>query len=187
MISKRRKSSHLRKTLAFGTIAVATVMNVGCSNGVGKMRTFKSVEHCIKAGFTAYICNNQYNKALSHHLQHGPRYNSLSECEKIFGNLGCERIRQPRNGSSFMPLLTSFMVARSLRNIASDYVYHRWQRNFLGYSPIPIYRNRSGANVMARRAQLGRPAIVRPTNVYTRTVTRGGFGERYHMSGSWGG
>jgi len=214
---QRRKSGAGRKTLALGTIAATTAAVAGCDDGGSRLREFKTVGACQSAGFSSYICEQQYNEALGKHLRQAPRYQSEASCEQVFGADKCREIspttqqaaaaaRARQDGgaanqtsgaaaeapqaSYFAPLLTGFMVAQALRSVSSPYAYYSWRRDYPGYSSTPIYTNRSGKTVTARQGRSGRPPVVRPANVNTRTVARRGFGGRGSSRGfgrSWGG
>jgi len=199
---RRRKSAATRRTLALGTIAATGVVVAGCGDGGDRVQTFANIDACQKAGFSKYICDVQYQEALARHLRNAPRYGTKEACEKVFGPNKCYETKgaaqtlsnwqptaqnqQTQSTSTFLPFLSGFMVAQSLRSISSSYGYYRWRNDYPGYYSEPIYRNRTGETVTARRGRAGRPATVRPANVNTRTVSRRGFGGRSSRRG-WGG
>ena len=77
---KRKKSSRVRNTLAFGTIALMSTIISSCNNSTNRVRIFKTIEDCRRAGYKGFVCKRQYNQAFMRHLRNRPCYKTAAEC-----------------------------------------------------------------------------------------------------------
>lgn len=193
--ARRRKSSVSRKSLALGTIAAAGLTVAACDNAPSD-QVFKSISDCNKAGFSAFVCEKEYNEARARHAKTAPKFNTSDACEKQFGNNKCMVHSAPGstagNGASsnfYTPLLTGFLVSQALQRVRTPYAYYNYRSSYPGYYSTPIYRDRGGRTVTSVRSGSGASAktVSRPVNVNTRTVARRGFGGRSSSSRGWGG
>jgi len=191
----RRKSALSRKTLALGTIAATGLGVAACDDGSSGSKVFSSINDCTRGGYSQFVCDREYNAALSRHERQAPRFDSREKCESQFGDNRCEQRsgsstdnRTTGNSSYFTPLLTGFLVAQALQSVRSPHGYYTWRSRYNDYDPSPIYRNRRGERVTTVRSGRGSSArtTTRPVNVNTRTVSRRGFGGRSFRR-SWGG
>lgn len=185
---KRRYASRARKGLALGSIAVAGVGLTACGDNFEGNYSFKSVDECARAGFDRAVCEAEFQTALNKHASDAPRFTTEQLCEAQFGTNRCQQYVQPNGGGSFfVPFLTGYLVSSALR----DFSYSRYQNyrvSNTGYSPTPIYRDRTGRTV--RTAREGGRTVTKPVNRNTRTASRSGFGGRgwgRSSSRGWGG
>ena len=177
-----------RLQLGLGSLAVVTYAGlVGCDGTPPKFEDahFTSVTECVRAGFPDRLCEGSYNAAWSNYMTTAPQFTSQASCEAEWGPWQCmERdgvptaVSGPSTGSVFVPLLAGFVVTQALqrRYYEDDDNYYIY-RSGGGRYGAPIYRNRSGKTVqITPPTTAGAKPSVRPVNVNTATVARGGFG-----------
>jgi len=174
----------LQRPLVLG-IAVAAL--AGCSSQE-EVLVVNSVEDCVsKTELNLEECEVAYQKALDEAERTGPKYTSTAQCEAEFGRGQCV---QSRTSSTFMPLMTGFMIGRMLSG------------NSYGYGYNPVYRYNRRSSSMYNRVMTADGTVIgsygqssykvnsstlksKPTA--TRTVSRGGFGSVASAKSSWGG
>ena len=190
-----RKSSMTRKTLALGSIAAASLTVAACDNPPTD-QVFKSVSDCNRAGYSAFVCEKEFNEARARHAKIAPKFNTSEACEKQFGTNKCmvhsvtgSSASGATSSSFYTPLLTGFLVSQALQRIRTPYAYYNYRSNYPSYYSTPIYRDRGGRTVTSVKTGSGASAktVSRPVNVNTRTVARRGFGGRSFSSRGWGG
>lgn len=187
----RRKSSTARKSLALGTIAATGLTVAACEDSSSKNRFFTSVPDCMRAGFSQFVCDREYNDARERHARNMPKFETEAKCEAAHGVNRCAPTTQTTGTAQttmFAPLLTGFLVTQALYGVRSPSAYYTYRSGFPDYYSEPVYRTRRGGYVTRGREGTGASArtVNRPVNVNTRTVARRGFGGRSFGRG-WGG
>lgn len=192
---RRRKSSMTRKSLALGTIAAAGLTVAACDDAPSD-QVFKSISDCSRAGFSAFVCEKEFNEARARHEKTAPKFKTSDACEKQFGSNKCMVHSAPGSSAGsatssnfYTPLLTGFLVSQALQRVRTPYAYYNYRSSYPNYYSTPIYRDRGGRTVTSVRSGSGAAAktVSRPVNVNTRTVARRGFGGRSFSSRGWGG
>jgi uncharacterized protein YgiB involved in biofilm formation len=183
---RRRFASAHRPRLVLGGIAAAGLTLSGCSSEPAGDARFTTVSECTSAGFDQSLCQGGYDDARKTYLNSAPRFTSLADCEKEWGDKDCAPMGAASmpatagasSGSVFVPLFAGFVLSSMMqRNYYSTGYYSG------GYIGSPIYRTRSGSSVTLDRGSGG---IVKatPVNVNTSTVSRSGFGGMSMSRGS---
>ncbi|MEM7567207.1 MAG: DUF1190 domain-containing protein [Pseudomonadota bacterium] len=188
-VARRRYAARTRRTLTVGTIAAAGLTVAACDSAPDGDYFVANIDQCRDAGFSQVVCENEFSGALAEHSANAPRFDEREACEAEFGVNGCNEQRGADGQSFFMPLFTGFLVGQALGRITSYGAYQTYRTNNVGYTPTPIYRDRSGNRVTVSRpsgSDVSARPVTRPVNVNTRTVSRQGFGGRSSSRG-WGG
>ncbi|MEX6506739.1 DUF1190 domain-containing protein [Jiella sp. M17.18] len=193
----RRFTGNVPPMLIFGTIAAAGIAVATCSReDEPKELAFSSPQQCMDAGIDQQICQAEYQQALQKHIADAPHYADLKACEAAVGEGKCFQATPPGQGDSgqttsgsgsgfFVPFMTGYLVSSALSHLSNYGAYRDWRYSSRGYSPTPIYRDRSGRSVTSTIT--GGQRTTRPANVNTRTVSRYGFGGRSSSRGFFGG
>jgi len=147
----------------------------------GSALLYQSLQQCISEGKVSVdVCRTTYEQALEAQERLAPRYGSLAECAREFGDQ-CRPVVQSSGDHWFMPALAGFLVGRALdTNRGPGYVY--------GWNGRPIYRTRTGREVWGAGGS-DRFGGVRGPEGYSvaETLSRGGFGYSSAARASWGG
>ena len=187
---RRRLSPRATPRLALGTIAAASLGLAGCGQPFEGNYAFTNVPECLDEGFDAAVCEGEFQTALTQHATSAPRFQSQEACESEFGEGRCASMAEPtvsgRSESVFMPFLTGYLVSSALRNVGSFTAYDSFRRANPAYTSGPVYRDAAGRNVTTVRDRSTGRTVARPVNPPTKTVARGGFGQRAARRGFGG-
>ncbi len=108
---KRSKTAHL---LLMGLAPIALT---ACDPDV-PATVYDSVDSCKASGtISAEQCEASYAQAKTEHERVAPRYMSLADCEKDFGEGKCTAPSnaQPGMSSYIMPMMAGYMLSNALR------------------------------------------------------------------------
>lgn len=195
----RRFALSDRVQLGLGSLAVVTYVGLlGCEGTPPKFEDaiFTSVTECVRAGFPDPLCEGSYNAAWSNYLTSAPQFSSQTNCEAEWGAWQCmERdaaptaLSGPSTGSVFVPLLAGFAVTQALQR--RYYENEDDESAYRGGGGVrygsPFYRTRTGSAVqITPSGTVGARPVIRPVNVNTVTVARGGFGSSGRSRGFGG-
>lgn len=191
---RRRLSGKKPPILAFGTIAVSSVVLSGCGREPPQGPVFTSVAQCISLGKSQPLCQAAYDDAMRAHAANAPRFKDNRTCEEEYGTGNCTEPQGGSGGGSGgtyigggnrrnAPAFVGYTFPGDIRNL-DDYSRYR---NSLDagrpyYGATPIYRSRSGEMVTTTvgggyGADLSpsKPSS-RPVNISSHTSSRHGFG-----------
>ena len=183
--ARRRFAPHVRASLAWGSIAVASLGLTACDSPSPPQlqdARFTKVSECVNAGYPDRVCEAGFSAAWQNYQETAPRFTTNQRCEEEWGAGQCvtltsapDQVASASSGSVFVPMMAGFMVSQALQQRYREgggAIYG----GGLGYG-APIYRDRSGTPV-----QIDPPstpdtkAIPRPVNMNTTSVARSGFG-----------
>lgn len=171
----RKTSSGLM--LAFSAVAVSLALT-GCGEPDMEAYSFKSVDECVAGGvFTEAHCKETMQAAIQKNQQVAPRFESIQDCEKEYGENACSQPpKQAGSGASdvFVPAMMGFMMGRMMDGggIANN-------------ATQPLYQSRSDARSNRFSTATGKQVNSGRTLARSRTlaaptkavrVSRGGMG-----------
>jgi uncharacterized protein YgiB involved in biofilm formation len=147
---------------------------------------YRTEQECIDARLrSAAECREAYAQSRAAALQTAPRYETVNDCERHHGTLGCERATLGVGaGAAFVPLMAAYMIGRtSSQNLPMQPLFrHREdERQEQGSSGSHggSYCSSSGGRVYAARSggvSRVSSAVARTTTTRPEVVARGGFG-----------
>ncbi|HEY8565267.1 MAG TPA: DUF1190 domain-containing protein [Beijerinckiaceae bacterium] len=148
---------------------------------------YRSEQECIEARLrSAAECSEAYAQSRAAALQTAPRYETVSDCERHHGKLGCERASSGVGaGAAFVPLMAAYMIGRTAsQNLPIQPLFrHRedekQQEQASSGGHGGSYCSSSGGRVYAARSggvSRVSSAVARTTTSRPEVVARGGFG-----------
>lgn len=119
-MNKRSLKSHALLGIVLGTSAFALA---ACQEEKSETMVFDAEWDCTQPddlafGMTPAQCEDLATKAKAEHMETAPRYDALQVCEDQHGLGNCQEdpAAAAGGGSSFLPMLTGFMIGNMLSN-----------------------------------------------------------------------
>lgn len=183
-MSKRASKSVETKLLGAVGLSAMFVLT-GCGEEEITTHAYQSVDQCVAADiYDDNFCVAQFNAAKEAHVKLAPRYETIEDCEKDFGEGQCSRPEVAGNtnnggGGFFFPYMMGYMMgnnAGATQSYSSPIYSTRSEglRSLSGRSVSQDAFSRNGAK--AGTSNFAKPSS-RPT--FSRGVSvssRGGFG-----------
>lgn len=152
---------------------------------------FKSLEDCLNnPKFTKQDCQGAYEKALKDFNIKAPKFSSLEDCEKHYGQGKCGTNAQQSQvnnsgGNVWLPLMTGWMMNDLINGANRGYNnYDDRDRNRNYAPPISSYQSSATSNSFRNnKSSFTRSNVSRATSRGGFTSSRGSFGR----SGGFGG